>query len=388
MTARVSRDPRSIIYLANSEKIGGGNKVLMDLITGLDRRRFTPVLISPRRGALTDWASSAGVPWHEIPVDTDNGRAALVRQAVSLAFLAWRRRAGVLHAIAPRCYRTAGLAGAMTGVKRVCHVQFSASAGELTWSFRFGVDAVVTCYEAQAREVVAALPPPAPRVLAIPNSVDIHRYTPGLGDPGVRQYWRRGADQIVVTVGHLSEVKGYPTFLKAAAMIAQVMPRCRFLAVGGETLEPGYGDMLKRMAAGLGIADRVDFLGWRNDVPDILRAADVMVLPSLAEGLPLAVLEAMACGRPVVATAVNGTPEAVADGETGLLIPANAPAALADSVVSLLRDPERAERMGAAGRARVEAGYTLRRFVERTEDLYESLMAEGSTATRQESRAA
>jgi glycosyltransferase involved in cell wall biosynthesis len=99
-----------------------------------------------------------------------------------------------------------------------------------------------------------------------------------------------------------------------------------------------------------------------------------MVLPSLAEGLPLAVLEAMACARPVVATAVNGTPEAVIQGETGLLVAPNAPGELAGALLTVLRDPQLAARMGAAGRVRVETHYTLLNFLTRVQGLYGDLV--------------
>jgi glycosyltransferase involved in cell wall biosynthesis len=275
-------------------------------------------------------------------------------------------------------FRAASIAGAITGAKRVCHIHFPTGTDEMIWSFRFGIEAVVTCYEQQALDVAGALvslkrPPPT---VAIRNPVDIDRFRPARADDSrIRERWREGASHLVVIVGHLSDVKGYPTFLQAAARISRVLPGCRFLAVGGETLTQGYGDMLLKMARELGLADSVRFLGWREDVADILRAADVMVLPSLVEGLPLVVLEAMACGRPVVATAVNGTPEAVVHGETGLLIAPNAPDELCESVLRLLRDPGLAASMGAAGRRRVENMYTLRRYVTQTEDFYGSLLS-------------
>ena len=371
-------EPQTILYLANSEKVGGGNRVLMDLVMSLDPRRFRPVLVVPRRGLLGDWADSAGVPWHELALDTNRGGLSLLAQALTLTRIIRRERATVLHAFAPRVYRAASIAGAITGAKRVCHIHFPAGAGEMIWCFRFGIDAVVTCYEQQARDVADSLaglkrPPPT---TAIRNPVDIDRFRPRRPDDDrIREGWRDGASHVVVIVGHLSDIKGYPTFLQAAARIVRALPQCRFLAVGGETLTQGYGVILQEMARELGIADSVRFLGWREDVADILRAADVMVLPSLVEGLPLVVLEAMACGRPVVATAVNGTPEAVVHGETGLLIAPNAPDELCESVLRLLRDPELAGKMGAAGRCRVENLYTLRRHVTQTEQFYESLLS-------------
>jgi glycosyltransferase involved in cell wall biosynthesis len=181
-------------------------------------------------------------------------------------------------------------------------------------------------------------------------------------------------------VGHLSEVKGYPTFLRAARAIADALPECSFAALGGETIAPGYGDMLRRMTVELGLADRVQFLGWRPDVADVLQAADVVTLPSRAEGLPLAVLEAMACARPVVATPVGGVPDAVVDEQTGLLIPPDDPDRLAAAILRLLRDRSLARRMGAAGRRRVEESFSLDSFASGVAAVYRELL--GTPARR------
>jgi glycosyltransferase involved in cell wall biosynthesis len=110
----------------------------------------------------------------------------------------------------------------------------------------------------------------------------------------------------------------------------------------------------------------------------VLAKADIFVTPSVSEGLGVAVLEAMAMGRPVVATATGGLPEAVLDGETGLLVPPGEPAALAEALVSLLRDPTRARRMGEAGRERALAHFDSRRIVPRILALYEALVSGGA----------
>ena len=136
------------------------------------------------------------------------------------------------------------------------------------------------------------------------------------------------------------------------------------------------------MAVDLGLADRVRFLGWRPDVADVLQAADVVTLPSRAEGLPLAVLEAMACARPVVATPVGGVPDAVVDEVTGLLIPPDDRHRLAAAILRLLRDRDTAGRMGAAGRRRVEESFSLEGFASGVEAVYRDLLTPGQHLAR------
>lgn len=367
--------PLTVMYVANSEKIGGGNRVLMDLVGRLDPERYAPLIVTPREGALPDWARAQGVDTMVVRDGDWTGRLHLVRRAFALARLARRRRVALVHAAAPTCYRACGLAGEWLRLPRVCHLGFPPAPGELEWSFRFGPELVIACYEGQAHEVegpVRAARPTA-RVVAVPNGIDTRLYRPAPVNWDVHQSLRRGASQVVLIAGHLSDVKGYPAFLRAAARVAERLPDCRFLALGGETTGPGPRARYEQMAAELGIAARVDFLGFRSDVADVLRAADLVVLPSLDEGLPLAILEAMACGKPVVATPVGGVPEAVVDEVTGILVPPDAPDLLAAAMLRVLTDRDRAVRMGHEGRRRVQTAFAVERLAAHAMAIYDGL---------------
>jgi glycosyltransferase involved in cell wall biosynthesis len=153
-----------------------------------------------------------------------------------------------------------------------------------------------------------------------------------------------------------------------------------FLIVG-DSVSQAYRDGLEAYAAALGLGQRVVFTGFRRDVPALLSAVSVSVLPSLSEGLSNVVLEAMAAGVPVVATSVGGTPEIVDDGVTGLLVPPRDAGALADAISSLLTDPARRQTIGEAGRRRVEERFSLEAMVLATEQLYERLLREAGQAS-------
>lgn len=166
----------------------------------------------------------------------------------------------------------------------------------------------------------------------------------------------------LVAVGNLYPVKDHATLLRAAVRL----PVARIAIAGrGSQEEP-----LRRLAHELGLAERVHLLGLRDDVDTILTAADIFVQPSLSEGLPLAVLEAMAFGLPVVATRVGGVPEAVVDGDTGYLVPAGDPEALGTALARLIESPDRGRSMGAAGRERAEAGFSVQRMTDTYRQLY------------------
>jgi glycosyltransferase involved in cell wall biosynthesis len=174
---------------------------------------------------------------------------------------------------------------------------------------------------------------------------------------------------MVCMVGNFRADKGHAVLLSAAAGVRELLPEVRFVLVGLGPLE----DEVRARSHQMGLDGTVLFAGFREDAPRIAGASDVFVLPSLREGLPLALLEAMAQGRPVVATTVGGVPEVVEDGRHGLLVPPRDPRALGAALVELLRDPERRRRLGGAARARA-AEFDIRRAVRRTEEVYGELL--------------
>jgi glycosyltransferase involved in cell wall biosynthesis len=174
-----------------------------------------------------------------------------------------------------------------------------------------------------------------------------------------------GQALVVGTVTRLSPQKSPLDFIEAAAMVAQQIPEAWFVVVGDGSLRP----KVEARAAELGLTDRLVLTGLRRDVPELMAAFDVFALSSLWEGLPRVLPQAMATGLPIVATAVDGNCEAVKDGVTGRLVPPGQPAALAQAVVDLLRDPQLAYRLGQAGRNRV-AEFSATQMVEQISDLY------------------
>lgn len=182
-------------------------------------------------------------------------------------------------------------------------------------------------------------------------------------------------DRLVLAVGLLNEAKGHPDLIEAARLLRdreQETPASRtvFAIVGDGSMRSELEASIE--AASLG--DRFLLLGYRTDVPDVLAACDVFAMPSLWEGMPYVVLEAMASGRPVIASDVNGCRDLVRSGETGVLVPAGAPSDLADAVAALLSDEPRRSSLGAAGRALVLASYSVDAMIDRYVDLYQQLV--------------
>jgi glycosyltransferase involved in cell wall biosynthesis len=188
----------------------------------------------------------------------------------------------------------------------------------------------------------------------------------------VRGY--EGSEPRLLCVGRLIPIKGHLVLLRALAQARSRVPGLGLDVAGRGPLEPA----LKEYARELGIDDAVRFLGFVAPVQAAVEDAAIVVVPSLGEGFGMVALEAMERGRPVIASAVGGLPEIVADGETGLVVPAGDAEALADAIVGLARDLERAAQMGRAGRARALAEFTPERSVERIEELYRAALGPGA----------
>jgi glycosyltransferase involved in cell wall biosynthesis len=230
------------------------------------------------------------------------------------------------------------------------------------------VDRLIAVSEGQRRtyERIGAAPD---RFTTVPNGVPPRAGL--LGRAGARRLLGLAEDQpVVMTVGRLAPMKGQRHLIDAVPELAARFPGLAVVIVG----EGALRDALTRRAEELGVADHLFLAGHRPDARLILDAADVFVLPSLHEGMPLAALEAMEAGLPVVATRVIGTAEVVLDGETGALVRPGDPSALAAAISALLADPEARRRQGRAGRRRYEESFTRARMAARTWAVYEELL--------------
>lgn len=182
-------------------------------------------------------------------------------------------------------------------------------------------------------------------------------------------------EPVVGLVARLVPIKDVLTFLKAMAWLVEHFPRLVVLVVGdGEERA-----VLEAAAAQLRIGTRCRFLGWRADLADLYAAMDVLALSSLNEGTPVSVIEAMAAGRPVVATAVGGVPDVVLDRQTGLLVAPRDPEALASAVRLILSDRQMAETLGKEGRNRALTHFDVKRLIADIESLYAELLSIGAS---------
>lgn len=221
-------------------------------------------------------------------------------------------------------------------------------------------DYVIAVSEEVRRHAIEVDRIPARRVGVVYNGVDAPPPVERLISPG---------RPCIVTVGNVRPVKGHDVLVEAAGMVMRAHPEAEF-AIAGDVLDAAFAASLKERIAALGVADRVRMLGEVRDPRALLGQASVFVLPSRSEGFSNAIVEAMMAGLPVVATAVGGNAEAVVEGETGLLVPPGNPEALAAALLQLLADPERARRMGEAGRERAVRLFSSEGMLARLEEIF------------------
>lgn len=230
------------------------------------------------------------------------------------------------------------------------------------------VDGIVAVSEDVKTAILATMRGiPAEKISVICNCVDVQRYQEGFDREQIRQELGfKEDDQLGVVVATFKRQKGHQYLINAAGKLVEKYPNLHLLFVGDGELK----DQLMSLTQDLNLIDRVHFLGTRSDVPSILAASDLFILPSLWEGLPMALIEAMASQLPVVATDVSGTKQVMLDGKTGILVQPGESAELEQAIQKLLDDPVMAGQMGEASRHRVESLFSAQKQALEYLDLY------------------
>jgi glycosyltransferase involved in cell wall biosynthesis len=362
----------NVLHFTNVSARGGAEEHILTLLRGMDRTRFRLHLACPPAVAeLLSADLPADVELIPLSLRQPNDVGAALRLAEALR----RRRIHILHSHLFCSSLFASPVGRACGVPLIVetpHVRELWRRGRIKRSYvvdrlaaRF-VDRFIAVSRANARYLIDEKRLPPHKVVVIENGCDLRRFGHARTRALARQELGLPADQrVLLVVGRLEPQKGHRVLLDALPAV-QETGAMSLVCVGEGSERPA----LEAQAARLGLNGAVRFVGFRRDVDRWLAAADVVVLPSFYEGLPLAAIEALAAARPLVATEVDGTPEVVIDGETGLTVPPGDRDALAAAISRLLRDPLLARRLAQAGRRWVEERFAEERQVRLTEQLY------------------
>lgn len=358
--------PTLCLFTDSSEPSGMGQHML--LLAAELREQYSISFICDGATTLARTAKGLGYETHHLPTDYIE-LVELLKQTRPQIFhchagIGWEGQLGV---------RAAHQAG-IKAVVRTEHLPFLITEPQQHRAYMTRIEQVdaLICVSHAARATFERAGVEAHRLHVVQNGIApaAERDIEGTGERVERLAENA---RLILTVGRMTEQKGHSYLLDAVRPVLAEHPEALFMLVGSGPLE----EPLQRQAQALGIVENVHFASGAVDVGRLMQTCDIFVLPSLFEGLPLVALEAMSAGKPVVGTRVCGTIEAVADGETGLLVEPRHPQALAQAINTLLADSPLAERLGVAGRRRVQEHFTAARMARQTEQIYSTLTAVG-----------
>jgi glycosyltransferase involved in cell wall biosynthesis len=384
-----------VLYLQSNSEIGGSDVALLRLVESLDRTRFRPVIALPSDGPLTKDFERRGakvvVVSEMLKLTTQKGSIHYLRFLINYPLAVWRilrlirrERIGLIHT--NTLHNLYGYAAAkLAGVPHVWHVREIVRQSALfrrieAFLARHFADRIIAVSSAAAQMFRGKTGEYPPRLRIMWDGINLNQFHPGNSGHRIRS--ELGLPREAPLVGLLCRLdhwKGVEVFLQAVSMCRKECPDARYVVCGGpvegrEKVARGA----RRLAEELDLTDVVRFTGWHyrpEDMPEVHAALDVLVLSSTwPEPFGLVLIEAMASSKPVVATDQGGPVEICVEGSTALLVPPRNPRRMADAMITLLRDPQRAAAMGRAGRERAEEYFDERRYMRELQLLYEDVL--------------
>jgi glycosyltransferase involved in cell wall biosynthesis len=395
---RNGQDRIKIVRIIGRLNVGGPAIHVVNLTAGLCSERYRPLLVAgsenKAEGSMLDFALSNGVKPTVIPeIVTAFSLAPRDGKALwKLYGLMRKERPHIVHTHTAKAGFLGRLAARIAGVPVVVHTFHghvlhgyygpvkNAMLRRVEQSLACFTDRVVTVSEQVKNDLIRYRIAWPEKIKVVPLGFDLDPFLTAHTRRGEfrREMGLTGEIKLVGIVGRIFPIKNHALFLQSAAQVSAQNPAARFILVGDGVLRSA----LEQQAQKLGIADRVLFTGWRQDLPRIYADLDVLVVSSNNEGTPVSAIEAMASGCPVVATRVGGLPDLIEDQMTGRLVPPRAPEALTNAVVDLLHDSQRARELGENGRYLVQHRFTVQRLLSDMDELYTQLLAEKAISFR------
>jgi glycosyltransferase involved in cell wall biosynthesis len=375
-----------VTYIVGSLRDAGAERRTLELVKNLDHNHFVPSIIlmedvgMDRARHLTDRHFAMGIP--------EGGNSRWISRGLPLARAVWKTRSqliawksDIVHAMLPGPSIVGGIAARMAGVPiligaRPCLVSLYHSGNGILSiadkiAFRIAHLNLANSM-AGGREMVNIGGCPPEKAYTIYNGVDTRRFHPDLSRSWRTEMGWTDENMVFGMIANFRNYKRHEDFVSAAAVINKSHPTSRFVLVGADF---GSKADVERQVKELGLTGKIHIVDGVSSPERIFAALDVYVCTSDTEGFSNVILEAMACGKPVIATNVGGNPEAVLDQETGLLVPSRDPEAVANAARALLQDQERRCTMGAMGRLRVEGVFSMEHMIAAHQQLYMQLIS-------------
>lgn len=352
--------------------LGGAERMTEALVRELPREQYNSSLLCPESGAMSELFSTMNIESHHFPFiqpsfrapfKTLQGRKLWVKTIEKLEL-------DLLHTADLICTRTLLSAARYKKIPVVCHIHFPFKKTFSDWVFKNlpKPSAFIFCSQELQNDVgdqLAASCPQAKQVV-IHNGVDTNFFIP-INKPIVAQ-------KRIGIVANLQTRKGHDDFLNMAKIVSAEYPNVHFDIIGGDILQEPREPYLKKMTVELEMTDQVTFHGQVGNVRELIGNLDILVCASHQEAFPVSILEAMACGKAIVSTNVNGIPEAITHNESGLLVNPHKPAELAEAVLALINAPQMAIRLAENAREKVLGSFSREVYARSIQSLYATLM--------------
>jgi glycosyltransferase involved in cell wall biosynthesis len=374
-----------ILYVNHTSAVSGAEESLLALMSGLDREAFTPSLACPP-GPLADRAEEIGVEVFPLPLTRfRRTRNPLTVSAYALSWVVGSNQLRrivqsvepkIIHANSATAQVYAGSAPQKSGIPSVWHARDLRRVPFPAANLCRQADKVIAISEAVAASL-AGIGLTRPKVTCIYNGIDPEAWRSRVSGKDVRAELQLPSNaRILLMAAQFVPWKRHEDAIRAMPDILKSEPDARLVLAGADLFEEhaelrtGLQDLCRELA----LEGKVLFVGHRQDIPDIMNAAEIILIPSDAEPFGRVAIEAMALGKPVVGTRAGGLPEVVRDGETGLLAVPRFPESLAEACVRILKDPTLAQSLGAAGRERVEQKFHVKQMAAQTQQLYQAVL--------------
>jgi len=360
-----------ILHINTERTWRGGEQQVLYLLEGLREQHVFSHLVCQEGSPMTVKAREAGID--VFPMDM-HGEADLLA-SYRIRTLINRFSYDIIHGHTSHAHTLAFFGSFLTRVRRLVTRRVDYSIFRHSFlhlsglKYRLMADHYVAI-SYKIKEVMVKDGVAPERIFVVHSGIDPTRFEGATKDHLVEEFNLKGDEHVVVNVAHLSPVKGQKHLIRAIPMVLAKIPAARFFIVGGGAL---MGE-LQALAKSLGLNRALIFTGFRHDVGAFYQIADLFVMSSIGEGLGTAVMDALAVGKPLVATNVGGIPEIIRDGETGRLVPPADPAALAEGIIELVSNPEKAKRMASQGQVDVRRNFTVEAMVDGNIAVYEQIL--------------
>ena len=390
-----------VLYVSHSAGLYGAELCLLNLVANLDKDRFLPIVVLPKKGPLKQKLEELNITVEVVSsirawLTRRNGIQRFFYLLAVIPFVSasiWRLRQIVTHYKVDLIHTNSltiingALASRLLGIPHVWHAR-ELLIPETVFNFFLGPYIALSAIKRLSNRVIAmsfgvrqtfCQQGNCSKVVVVYDGLEFEIFESSRAQTSIRSQLDIPDDALLVgEIGRVTAIKGYEDLVRAAATVKKAIPNVTFIGVGGKSkTDAAYEQKILKLISSYNLQDSFKLIGYRADVLDIMFALDLLVLPSHSEAFGRVLVEAMAAGKPVIGANVGGIPEIIEDGVTGLLFPPHSPDDLAQAIIKILQDPDLAHRMGAAGRERAKIRFSPERYVAEIQKIYEELLGEG-----------